>query len=84
MIKLVLALNRMDYVYWCEDHDIDPVDRSMKYVRDNQDLRGLGQPVEIEVTERFWERRDAVHLHADAVFIQERNKNLPDPGPTRT
>jgi hypothetical protein len=82
VIKLVLALDRRDFLSWCRDHDIDPADRSVKHIRDSQDLRGLGQPVEIEETPRFMYRRDAEYLMADAQYVQEHNKELPDSGPT--
>lgn len=83
MIKLVLAVHKPAFVDWCRETDTSPYDPSVRYVRDSQDLRGLGQPVEIVVAdERFWSRRDALWLHADALHVQERNKDLPDPGPT--
>jgi len=84
MIKLVLTLDRRDFLNWCRENDIDPADRSVRHIRDDHDLRGLGRPFEIVNTERFWDRRDCEYLLEIAKHLQERYKDLPDPdlGPT--
>jgi hypothetical protein len=86
VITLVLAHNIDRFRDWCHERDIDPQDRSVRYVRDSQDLRGLGQPVKVEVAPGYWDVQGAgqskIVLYYDALHVQERNKDLPDPGPT--
>lgn len=86
MITLVLASSYIRFRNWCRENDIDHRSREVRYVRDFQDLRGLGEPVEIEVLPGYWDRagvgQSKIALYCDALHVLERNKDLPDPGPT--
>jgi hypothetical protein len=76
-LTLVLASFVIDFENWCRETGVSPRDPSVKYVRDIQDLRGLGRTFDIVVADgRFWDRRDAAELYATARRLQDRYRDL--------
>lgn len=89
MIELVLAASRPAFLNWCREQEIDPRDKSVKYVRDFQDLRGLGQRVKIVVDESFYiedgRNLSRFFLLEDARALEARNNRYypEEPEPDR-
>lgn len=89
MIVLVLAASRPAFLNWCREEGINPRDPSVKYVRDFQDLRGLGQRVKLVVDESFYiedgRNLSRFFLLEDARAVEVRNNQYysEEPEPDR-
>ncbi len=83
MITAVLAGSLLQFRNWCRENHANPTDRNIVYVRDEQDLRGLGKPLEVIVYGTFFERRDAEQIHWVALMVQRQNRYMRDPDPPR-
>lgn len=77
MITLVLASSRDRFNDWCWREGVNPRDKSLRFVRSVQNLRGLGQRVKLVVDESFHleDGRSQTRrlLLEDALAVEARN-----------
>jgi hypothetical protein len=59
---LVVAGNYQQFVRWCQDKDISKNDPNVRYVLDEQHLRGYNGHLDIHIIGTFSERRDTRNM----------------------